>query len=99
MVQLPYLHQSTGKRLRGEETFSKKRLKPLFYYSAFDKLHPDFMRHLKKNVTAMRTLLSAHVVPLSWYSAGFEDGQTIKTILGSKIKIKVTKGKSDAAQK
>lgn len=57
----------------------------------FDRLHPDFIKHLKKNVTAMRTLLMAHVVPMTWYSPGITDGLVMKTLLGSKIKIAVAK--------
>ena len=64
---------------------------PLFLNSGFDKLHPDFIIHLKKNLTALRTFVMGHVVPLTWYSPGFVDGQTVKTVVGNTIKVGVQK--------
>jgi hypothetical protein len=44
---------------------------------------------LKKNLTGLRTFMMGHVVPLTWYSPGFVDGQDLKTVAGNKIKVGV----------
>jgi hypothetical protein len=55
--------------------------------SAFAKLHPDFIIHLKKNLTAMVNLLSGHVIPLTYYSAGLPDSLDVKTLYGNTLHI------------
>ncbi len=57
--------------------------------SGFDKLHPDFIIHLKKNLTALRTFVLGHAVPLTWYSPGLVDGQQVKTAAGNRVTIRV----------
>jgi transforming growth factor-beta-induced protein len=60
---------------------------------AFAKLHPDFIIHLKKNLTAMVNLLSGHVIPLTYYSAGLPDSLDVKTVFGNSLHITNTGGK------
>lgn len=57
------------------------------FLSAFAKLHPDFIIHLKKNLTAMVNLLSGHVIPLTYYSAGLPDSLDVKTLYGNTLHI------------
>lgn len=56
---------------------------------AFEKLHPDFIHHLKKNRTALANLLSAHVLPGTTYSVGLSDGMSVKTVAGNTIKVRI----------
>ena len=58
-----------------------------FDFRAFAKLHPDFIIHLKKNVTAMVNLLSGHVIPLTYYSAGLPDAVDVKTLFGNTLHV------------
>jgi hypothetical protein len=37
----------------------------------------------------LRALLLGHVVPLTWYSVGFQDGQSVKALNGNKIPVAV----------
>ena len=60
-------------------------------FRGFDKLHPDFINHLKKNITALRSVLLSHVIPGSWYSPGLQDGQEFKTVIGYKVKVEIKK--------
>jgi uncharacterized surface protein with fasciclin (FAS1) repeats len=63
-----------------------------FVPSAFAKLHPDFIIHLKKNLTAMVNLLQGHVIPLTYYSAGIPAALDVKTLYGNTIHISNTDG-------
>lgn len=54
---------------------------------AFAALHPDFINHLKKNRTKLANFLSAHVLSGTLYSAGLEDGMTVKTLAGNKLTV------------
>lgn len=60
---------------------------------AFAKLHPDFIIHLRKNKTAMYNLVSGHVIPLTYYSAGLPDTLDVKTLLGNTVTATNTNGK------
>lgn len=60
--------------------------------SAFEKLSPDTLDHLKNNVTALKEVLLYHVVPDVWYVAGLTNGQ-LKTLQGGKLTIAVTSSK------
>lgn len=57
---------------------------------AFNKMHPDFILHLKKNETALRNFMLGHVIPMTFYSAGLTEGQMLKTALGNKIPVHMT---------
>jgi hypothetical protein len=59
---------------------------------AFAKLHPDFIIHLKKNLTAMVNLLQGHVIPLTYYSAGLPESLDVKTVFGNTIHVTNTGG-------
>jgi len=55
-------------------------------------LHPDFIIHLKKNLTAMVNLLQGHVIPLTYYSAGLPDSLDVKTVYGNTLHVTNTDG-------
>ena len=76
-----------GKR---ETSFLSNEFRHHLIHSAFEKLHPDFIIHLRHNVTALRAVLLSHVVPNTWYSAGLSNGQQLKTIYGNKVVVGVT---------
>eukprot|EP00094_Tigriopus_californicus_P010045 TCALIF_09688-PA protein Name:"Similar to TGFBI Transforming growth factor-beta-induced protein ig-h3 (Homo sapiens)" AED:0.24 eAED:0.24 QI:0/0/0/0.6/1/1/5/0/402 len=56
---------------------------------AFNELHPDFIIHLKKNITALRTFIAGHVLPGTLYSPGLQDGMMVKTFRGNQVKVTI----------
>ena len=60
---------------------------------AFDKLPAGALDKLLKNVTALTNVLTYHVVPLTYYSAGLIDKLTPTTVEGKNITIRLTSGK------
>jgi len=56
---------------------------------AFSKLTPDVVQHLMDNPTLLRQVLLYHVAVGTWYSAGLEDGATLRTEHGAKISVGV----------
>lgn len=60
---------------------------------AFDKLPPEVMDYLLKNITALKEVLLFHVVPDVWYSAGLTDHKQLKTVQGQTVTIRISGGK------
>jgi len=52
---------------------------------AFAKLHPDFIIHLKKNMTLLREILKSHVIPGTWYTPGLSNNDVLKSLSLNKI--------------
>ncbi len=59
---------------------------------AFDKLHPDFIKHLEKNQTALQMLVLNHVVQNTYYTAGMHDGQKLNTMVDCELDVHVNNG-------
>jgi len=54
---------------------------------AFDRIHPDLVNHLKQNKPLLKKVLSNHIIPGTWYTAGLNNGDELKTWAGEYIKI------------
>jgi len=54
---------------------------------AFTRLHPDFLVHLKGNLPLLRQVLSAHLITGTWYSAGLNQGDKLKSWAGDLVTV------------
>jgi len=54
---------------------------------AFTRLHPKFINEMKRNPGLLREILSAHVIPGTWYTAGLQDGDKFKSWAGNFVTI------------
>ena len=55
--------------------------------AAFDRIHPDFLKELKKNKPLLKKVLAGHVIPGSWYTAGLFTGDKLKNWNGDFITV------------
>ncbi|XP_071171550.1 protein sll1483-like [Mytilus edulis] len=56
---------------------------------AFEKLPAGFLEKLSKNITALTEVLTYHVIPLTYYSAGLKN-LSVKTVEGNNVTIRVS---------
>jgi len=54
---------------------------------AFVKIHPRLMHSLKKNVPLLKKVLSGHVIPGTWYTAGLSTGDKLQSWAGNYISV------------
>ena len=53
----------------------------------FFRIHPDFLKELKKNKPLLKKVLAGHVIPGSWYTAGLFTGDKLKNWNGDFITV------------
>jgi uncharacterized surface protein with fasciclin (FAS1) repeats len=58
--------------------------------SAFDRVHPDFLNHLKSNKPLLKKVLAGHIIPGTWYTAGLINGDKLKNWNGDLIPVEKT---------
>jgi len=57
--------------------------------AAFESLHPKLVSQLEKNITLLRKVLRAHILPGSWYTAGLSQGIKIKSWSGETVDVEM----------
>jgi len=54
---------------------------------AFERIHPELLDHLKQDLPLLKKVLSGHVIPGTWYTAGLGNGDKLKTWAGDFVTV------------